>query len=353
MVGGIIAAATSAVGNQIKGIEARNAEDRAYTKQRELMKDQYNYNNKMAEENERRAREMWNYTNFENQKQHLLDAGLSPGLFYGGAGGGGATVSGSQGEGVGLGHETGVGYGIQEKALGLQLASTASQIALNESQAKKNNAEADKIAGADTALSEAEAKYKNRITELQDEMEKNLKAGTLESGARFHMIQSKERQVWAETRKALVDAEVAEESKEELIRSAGLANWKTTEEALLMASKGKLNDQMIAKLKNDIAIAWANVAIGEKSVSNQADAIANKLLVDLRDLDRKDQELIKDWIYEGVHAGKEISGEVLNWMTRGVGKNVQEVAGKIEEWFNSEGEVTMTKTTQMDKKTMK
>lgn len=353
MVGGIIAAATSAVGNQIKGIEARNAEDRAYTKQRELMRDQYNYNNKMAEENERRAREMWNYTNFENQKQHLLDAGLSPGLFYGGAGGVGATVSGSQGEGVGLGHETGVGFGIQEKALGLQLASTASQIALNESQAKKNNAEADKIAGVDTALSKAEAKYKNRITELQDEMEKNLKAGTLESGARFHMIQSKERMVWAETRKALVDAEVAEESKEELVRSAGLANWKTTEEALLMASKGKLNDQMIAKLKNDIAVAWANVALGEKSVSNQADAIANKLLVDMRDLDRKDKELLKDWIYEGVHAGKEISGEVLNWMTRGVGKNVQEVAGKIEEWFNSEGEVTMTKTTQMDKKTMK
>ena len=68
---------------------------------------------------------------------------------------------------------------------------------------------------------------------------------------------------------------------------------------------------------------------------------------------RLDKELLKDWIYEGVHAGKEISGEVLNWMTRGAGKNVQEVAGKIEEWFNSEGEVTMTKTTQMDKKTMK
>lgn len=350
MIGGIIAAATSAIGSQIKGIEARDAEDRAYTKQKELMQDQYGYNNKMAEENQRRAKEMWNYTNFENQKQHLLDAGLSPALLYGGAGGGGASTSGGQGQGIGLGSETGVGFGIQEKAIGLQLASTASQIALNQSQANKNNAEAEKISGVDTALSEAEAKYKNRITELQDELEKNLKAGTLESGARFHMIQSKERQVWAETRKALVDADVAEQSKDELVRSAALANWKTTEEALLMASKGKLNDQMIAKLKNDIAVAWANVAIGEKNVSNQADAIANKLLVDLRDLDRKDQELIKDWIYEGVHAGKEISAEVLNWITRGIGKNTQEIAEKIEEWFNSEGEVTMTKTTQTNKK---
>ena len=130
MLGGIIAAATSAIGSQIKGIEARNAEDRAYTKQKELMQDQYSYNNKTAEENQRRAKEMWNYTNFENQKKHLLDAGLSPGLFYGGGGAGGASTSGGQGQGIGLGTETGVGYGIQEKALGLQLASTASQIAL-------------------------------------------------------------------------------------------------------------------------------------------------------------------------------------------------------------------------------
>ena len=113
MLGGIIAAATSAIGSQIKGIEARDAEDRAYTKQKELMQDQYGYNNKMAEENQRRAKEMWNYTNFENQKQHLLNANLSPGLFYGGGGAGGASTSGGQGQGIGLGSETGVGYGLK------------------------------------------------------------------------------------------------------------------------------------------------------------------------------------------------------------------------------------------------
>ena len=57
------------------------------------------------------------------------------------------------------------------------------------------------------------------------------------------MIQSKERQVWAETRKAVVDADVAKESKGELVRSAGLANWKTTEEALQVATNGRLNEQ--------------------------------------------------------------------------------------------------------------
>ena len=92
MLGGIIAAATSAIGSQIEGIEAREAEDRAFAKQKELMDKQYELNNKMAEQNQQRAKYMWDYTNFENQKQHLLNANLSPGLFYGGAGAGGQTT---------------------------------------------------------------------------------------------------------------------------------------------------------------------------------------------------------------------------------------------------------------------
>ena len=55
MLGGIIAAATSAIGNQIKGIEARETEDRAFVKQKELMDKQYELNNKMAEQNQQRA----------------------------------------------------------------------------------------------------------------------------------------------------------------------------------------------------------------------------------------------------------------------------------------------------------
>ena len=58
MLGGIIAAATSAIGSQIKGIEARNTEERAYTKQKELMDKQYALNDKMAEANQQRAKYM-------------------------------------------------------------------------------------------------------------------------------------------------------------------------------------------------------------------------------------------------------------------------------------------------------
>lgn len=353
MLGGIIAAAVSAIGSQIKAIEARNAEDRAYTKQKELMQDQYSYNNKMAEENQRRAKEMWNYTNFENQKQHLLNANLSPGLFYGGGGAGGASTSGGQGQGIGLGSETGVGYGIQEKALGLQLASIASQIALNESQANKNNAEAKKIAGADTKVAEKEAEmlesqseFNKRITKLQDSIEKLTKAQEQKTAAEYFYIQAQEKKVWEEVREQVVKADVAENTKEAMIRKTTLENFNLMQTGIESITRQKLNSEQINYLKGQIAIGWANVAIGEKSVANESDRIANELLMGMRDLDRKERELIKDWIYEGIHAGKEISGEILNWLMRGAPKTIAEVTGRIEEMFDSEGKQIGSKTIQ-------
>ena len=57
-------------------------------------------------------------------------------------------------------------------------------------------------------------------------------------------------------------------------------------------TRQKLNSEQINYLKGQLAIGWANVAIGEKSVSNEADRIANELMMGMRDLDRKDRELI-------------------------------------------------------------
>ena len=87
-----------------------------------------------------------------------------------------------------------------------------------------------------------------------------------------------------------------------------------------------------------MAVAWANVALGEKLVSNEADRIANDLMIGMKELDIKERELLKDWIYEGVHAGKEISGEIMNWLSRGIGKNITTVAERIEKMFNGKGQ---------------
>ena len=49
---------------------------------------QAKYNEAAASNNQKRAQAMWDYTNYENQKKHMLQAGLNPALLYGMSGGG-------------------------------------------------------------------------------------------------------------------------------------------------------------------------------------------------------------------------------------------------------------------------
>ena len=166
------------------------------------------------------------------------------------------------------------------------------------------------------------------------------------NAANYFKIQAEERKIWEEARKAVVDAEVAEKTKDANIEAAVIANWKNILAGIESISRTNLNEQQIEKLKNDMAVAWANVALGEKSVSNEADRIANDLMIGMKGLDIKERELLKDWIYEGVHAGKEISGEILSWLTRGIGKNITEITGRLEELFDNKGNLKGTKQIQ-------
>ena len=66
-------------------------------------------------------------------------------------------------------------------------------------------------------------------------------------------------------------------------------------------------------------------------------------MIGMGGLDIRERELLKDWIYEGVHAGKEISGEILNWIMRGAPKTITEVTSRLEEMFDAEGNETGSK----------
>ena len=50
---------------------------------------------KIAKNNQKRNKDLWDYTNYENQKQHIKNAGLNPALMYGMGGGGGVSASGA------------------------------------------------------------------------------------------------------------------------------------------------------------------------------------------------------------------------------------------------------------------
>lgn len=336
MIGSIIGAGIGLAGS-ILGRKQQNED------QREMMELQAKLNQQQAQYNQGLAKDMWNYTSFPNQVRKMKDAGLSPSLIYGMGGQGGSSSGAGQASGVGLSDAKGMQTGIAIQGMGLELANLASQIELNKSQAEKNKAEAEKTAGVDTQLSEAEAKLKERIANLQDTVEKVLNSQEKMNAANYFKIQAEERKVWEEARKAVIDAEIAEKTKDANIEAATIANWKNILAGIESISRTNLNEQQIEKLKNDMAVAWANVALGEKSVSNEADRIANDLMIGMKGLDIKERELLKDWIYEGVHAGKEISGEILNWIMRGAPKTITEVTSRLEEMFDEKGIETGSK----------
>lgn len=130
----------------------------------ENMDKAHQQNEESADNADKRKRAF--YTDFESPEavmRQLKEAGLSPGLFYGGSGTAGMNASGGA-QGGGMSAPIGAGY--VNPGLGLDL----SAIQLNEAQARKLNTEADALEGknaggqADIAAKLAEAGYKTAQT---------------------------------------------------------------------------------------------------------------------------------------------------------------------------------------------
>lgn len=113
-------------------------------------------NKRMAAYTQNLGKEMWDYTNYENQMKHMKAAGLNPALMYGQGGGGGSTANGGSASGVSGGSAPvgggEIGMGLQSA---MQMQLLQSQKAVLDSQANKNNVEAAKTAGVDTEQTKA------------------------------------------------------------------------------------------------------------------------------------------------------------------------------------------------------
>lgn len=139
---------------------------------KDIMALQNQYQQQAAAQSQQYAKDYWDYTNTENQVNHLKNAGLNIGLMYGqnGAGGMGAS-GGARQESPEQAQGNPIGMALQAQQIEQQQRMNDAQIALAHAQAKKAGAEAKKISGVDTQQTLQE------IKESISRMELNLKEG--------------------------------------------------------------------------------------------------------------------------------------------------------------------------------
>ena len=137
--------------------------------QGKLMALQQTYNRMQADYTHKLNKDMWDYTNYENQVKHLKAAGLNPALFYGKGGAQGASTGGGSAAPVTIGSPI-------DPYMALNYRKLNAETMLTEAEAAKTREEAKKIGGPDTkkteqdiALSRQELENLTKDWELKNE----------------------------------------------------------------------------------------------------------------------------------------------------------------------------------------
>lgn len=294
-----------------------NAQNTQYANQRSLMELQAKINQQQANHNQKLAKEMWKYTSYPNQIKMMKEAGLSPGLIYGQGGSGGSTAGAGQASGVGLPNDNSVAVGLQAQEMGLQLANIASQIKLNESQANKNNAEAEKTAGIDTQVQQAtmdnliaqtaNEKIKKGLiyadTRFKDALEEVTRAKVDEVGWNIKNLMKSLELADRNIRATDLDNELKDRTMEANVKQAEETLKNTMADTLVKFSQGKLNKVQAEAITEQVKQGWSSIGIqmtekeqGWQQLEQNAEKIMNELKLGEKGLDIQQQNVIKDYV---------------------------------------------------------
>lgn len=314
----------SIFGAGLNAAMSSGAANEQWGNQLKLMDIQNRYNEQMAKNNQQRNKDLWDYTNYENQKQHIKNAGLNPALMYGMGGGGGVSANGAQGQGVTQPTDRSVEMGLKQQGLGLQLASIASQVDLNKSQAEKNKAEAEKISGVDTRAQEAtidnliaqtsNEKVKKglilgqiRVADAEEELKRNMADWTQDKAdeTRWNIksLQKGIDKLAEEINGMKLDNELKERTIDNKVKESSLTLQNLMSEILLKGSQRKVNEEQAKAIPAQILQGWEKLVKEGKALINQREQmeayvqdVINRYELGKKGLDIEEQKLIKDVI---------------------------------------------------------
>lgn len=311
------------IGGALMGtLNANSASNQSWQRQHQLMEIQAELNQKNAKFNTAQAKEMWNYTNFENQMKHIKEAGLSPGLIYGTGGQGGSTQGAGAANGVGLPQDQSVGMGLRAQEIGIEMANALSQIKLNESQASKNEAEANKIKGVDTDVQKAtidnliaqtsNEKIKKglilgqiRVADAEEELKRNTADWTKEKAeeTRWNVKSLKKGidKLTVEISGMELDNNLKKRTIDNKVKESVLTLQNLMAEILLKGSQKKVNEEQAKAIPAGILQEWEKLVKEGKALIVQreqmeayAEDVMNRYELGKKGLDIEEQKLIKD-----------------------------------------------------------
>jgi hypothetical protein len=280
-------------------------------------------------------KDMWDYTNYENQVAHLEAAGLNPALLYGQGGGGGATAAGGNaiagsGQSAG-GANTSAPQAIKSQiiegaGMGIQLGLMNAQKHNLEADAAKKEADAAKTAGVDTELAKTAAK-------LNEARIENVNMSTEEIAAKAKMWGDTSTMLWQQARKYASEADYNEKTMNTRIEKAGYETMGSLLENMETIARTQFTKAQTDAIAENIAIAWYNAGTNRMNATTAADHVANELFKTMGELDIKQKQLLKDWIYQGVHAGVALLEGVtdlvkIKALIKAASKGIKEVVNK-------------------------
>lgn len=285
-------------GNSTK--QQKELMEKAWEYEKEGMGMQYQYGQMAANEAQRRNLEMWNSTNFEQQRMHMENAGLSAGLMYGGSGAGSTSTAGGQATQPSGPTNNPIGMALQYKQIEQQDAAIKSQTMLNQAEAAKALAEAGKTAGPEYNKATWEAKnleIENRIKTITEGI----------TGANLTEAEANAQKAVAEWNSATAKAEVDQATKETAIQTIkqNLINMQA-EGALKIVGKdlSVAQARMIEREMQLLGYRATTERMSAEAAKKQAENTAEKII---KDYERSGQKLgieeknsLREWIYGGI-----------------------------------------------------
>ena len=282
-------------------------EQEAYNKR--IMALQNQYQQQAAAQSQQYAKDYWDYTNAENQVQHLKNAGLNIGLMYGQSGAGGMGASGGAHQAAPEQPQGNpVGMALQAQQIEQQRRMTDAQISLAEAQAKKAGAEATKISGVDTQ------EALKRIEEAASRIELNLKEGNykeaLTSLTKVKEETEKTLQSLNTMKEALTKAQVSEAfaAATKYSEEANTEYWRKENEKIKNQYLKDTYEERVdaVSYNNAVAIALAAKYVSEKDVNEKR---IDQLQADIEELNARADK--HNWDKETYR--KQVEGMIERW----------------------------------------